>query len=146
MLYDDDNKSYDRSAFSQDSSLLDILIGRRIRSRRTILGITQKDLGTLVGVSPQQIQKYETASNRVACSTLYAFSQYLKTPVDYFFKNKEDEGLLIKEDQESFKMDEIQEKEIIKLINLYKSISSKNLRKKVYELLEAMSAKETHEA
>ncbi len=143
MLYDDDHTVYNEF-INQETSLVDILIGRRIRNRRTILGITQKDLGKIVGVSPQQIQKYETASNRVSCSTLYAFSRHLKAPIYYFFESKEHNILSVNEEQESFTqesffIDEIQEKEIIKLINFYKSIEDKGLRKKIYELIESIS-------
>jgi transcriptional regulator with XRE-family HTH domain len=143
MLYDDDHTVYNEF-INQETSLVDILIGRRIRNRRTILGITQKDLGKIVGVSPQQIQKYETASNRVSCSTLYAFSRHLKAPIYYFFENKDHNILSVNEEQESFSqesffIDEIQEKEIIKLINFYKSIEDKGLRKKIYELIESIS-------
>ena len=148
MLYDDDH-AVCNEFINQETSLVDILIGRRIRNRRTILGITQKDLGKIVGVSPQQIQKYETASNRVSCSTLYAFSRHLKAPIYYFFENKEHNVLSVNEEQESFAqesfaqesffIDEAQEKEIIKLINFYKSIEDKGLRKKIYELIESIS-------
>lgn len=145
MLHNDDNHVGDQLGSFQETSLLDILIGRRIRNRRTVLGITQKDLGRIVGVSPQQIQKYETASNRVSCSTLYAFSKQLNAPINYFFENnKETSELSVNEDQESFDLqsqinEQVNEKEILKLVSFYKSIKDKNLRKKIYDLIETMS-------
>jgi len=144
MLYDD--HIVHNELITEESSLIDVFIGKKIKNRRTILGITQKDLGKIVGVSAQQIQKYETASNRVACSTLYVLSKHLKIPVDYFFDaNTHHHSLSVQEDQENFGEEEIHEKEIIKLINFYKSIKDQILRKRIYQLIESLSDKTNKE-
>lgn len=67
----------------------DVHIGRRVRERRTELGISQIALGERLGVSYQQIQKYETGANRISGSRLWELSLILKTPVGYFFEGLE---------------------------------------------------------
>jgi transcriptional regulator with XRE-family HTH domain len=65
-------------------------IGGRIRQRRTELGLTQEQLGDMLGVSYQQIQKYETAANRVSASRLYELARACGVDVSYFFEELED--------------------------------------------------------
>lgn len=64
-------------------------IGSRIRRRRTELGLTQEQLGHALGVSYQQIQKYETAANRVSASRLYELARAFGVEIDYFFEGLE---------------------------------------------------------
>ncbi len=64
---------------------IDQLVGQQIRLRRTHCGLTQTGLGKRLGVSFQQVQKYETGANRVHSSTLYEMSLILKVPVEFFF-------------------------------------------------------------
>lgn len=66
-------------------SSIDEHIGRRMQLRRTMMGLSQKDLAKLCGVTFQQIQKYETAGNRIAASRLFELSVALQTPVSFFF-------------------------------------------------------------
>jgi transcriptional regulator with XRE-family HTH domain len=65
-------------------------IGSRIRERRTELGLTQEQLGTALGVSYQQIQKYETAANRVSAGRLYELACAFGVEVSYFFDGLEE--------------------------------------------------------
>jgi len=69
---------------------IDKLVSRRLKYRRRLLGITQKELGISVGVSIQQIQKYEAGINRISCGKLYAFAELLEVPVGYFFGDETD--------------------------------------------------------
>lgn len=64
---------------------IDSLIGKRLRLQRTLCSVTQEALGDAVGVTFQQIQKYEKGSNRVSASMLWRLAQYLEVGVDYFF-------------------------------------------------------------
>ena len=64
---------------------INILLGKRLRRRRRMLGLTQKDLADAVGIRFQQIQKYECAGNGLKASRLWQLSQVLKVPVTYFF-------------------------------------------------------------
>jgi transcriptional regulator with XRE-family HTH domain len=63
----------------------DVQVGRRLRQRRTLLGMSQERLGELLGVTYQQIQKYERGANRIGSSRLHEISRILAVPVTYFF-------------------------------------------------------------
>jgi transcriptional regulator with XRE-family HTH domain len=64
---------------------IDVLVGKRIRMRRTQKRLTQGELAEAVGVTFQQVQKYEKGTNRVSCSRLYDIAQTLEVPITYFF-------------------------------------------------------------
>ena len=64
--------------------LVDMHIGKRMRHRRWLLGLTQTQLAELIGVSFQQVQKYESGKNRVAASTLFQIAHVMGTDVNYF--------------------------------------------------------------
>src|SRR3954471_22985815 len=64
---------------------VDVHVGARMRQRRTLLGMSQEKLGTAVGLTFQQIQKYERGSNRIGSSPLFEFAKVLDLPVSYFF-------------------------------------------------------------
>jgi transcriptional regulator with XRE-family HTH domain len=71
---------------------VDIHVGERIRSRRHLLGLTQQALGKALGLTSQQMYKYESASNRVSASRLFAIAKVLDVPVSYFFADLLGEG------------------------------------------------------
>jgi transcriptional regulator with XRE-family HTH domain len=64
---------------------INVLIGARIRTRRRFMAVSQKALATEIGVTFQQLAKYESAHNRVSAATLWNIARALKTPVEYFF-------------------------------------------------------------
>ena len=65
---------------------IDEHLGRRLRRRRRLLGLTQQQLATACGVRFQQIQKYECAANRMSAARLYQLAQVLEVPVSYFYE------------------------------------------------------------
>lgn len=65
---------------------IDIHVGQRIRQRRVLLGMSQTGLAKTVGLTFQQIQKYERGSNRTGASRLFEFARVLDVPVSYFFE------------------------------------------------------------
>ncbi len=69
---------------------IDLHVGTRVKMQRTILGISQERLGEHLGVTFQQIQKYEKGANRIGASRLYAISQILEVPVQFFFEDMPD--------------------------------------------------------
>ena len=69
-----------------NSNTLDILIGKRIRLRRQNLAYSQDKLGQMIGLTFQQIQKYESGKNRISASRLWELSQILNIPINYFFQ------------------------------------------------------------
>lgn len=74
-----------RSALADGPEPVDIHVGSRIRLRRTLMGLSQSELGAALRLTFQQIQKYERASNRVSASVLYRVAQALDVPVSFFF-------------------------------------------------------------
>ncbi|SEI18400.1 Transcriptional regulator, contains XRE-family HTH domain [Rhizobium tibeticum] len=72
---------------TSDGHIVDTEVGRRIKKRRQQLRISQTALGVAVGVSFQQIQKYERGANRVSSSILYQVAQILGVPITYFFES-----------------------------------------------------------
>jgi transcriptional regulator with XRE-family HTH domain len=69
---------------------IDVHLGRRLRRRRRLLGLTQEDLAQACGVRFQQIQKYECGANRMLASRLWQLAQALDAPVSYFFEGLPD--------------------------------------------------------
>ncbi len=65
---------------------MDVVIGRRLRARRQLLGLSQRKLGEIVGVSFQQIQKYERGTNRIAVTMLVRAAAALDAPMSFFFE------------------------------------------------------------
>lgn len=80
----------DDSGFS--ASEVDTIVGERIRRRRILSGLTQDQLGEALGVSYQQIQKYETGANRVSAGRLYLLAQKLDISPGWFFEGLHDSG------------------------------------------------------
>lgn len=66
-------------------TIVDQHIGKRMQLRRTMLGLSLKDLANICGVTFQQIQKYETADNRISASRLFEIGAAMQTPVSFFF-------------------------------------------------------------
>ena len=66
---------------------IDVHIGRRMRQRRSLLGISQSTLGTAMGVTFQQVQKYERGANRIGATRLYEVARALDVPISFFFEN-----------------------------------------------------------
>lgn len=70
---------------SPESWSVDAHVGQRVRMRRTLLGMSQEKLGEAIGLTFQQVQKYERGSNRISAGTLYRLGQVLDVPVSFFF-------------------------------------------------------------
>lgn len=121
---------------------VDTHVGKRIRLRRTMLGISQDQLGKEIGVTFQQIQKYERGINRVGSSRLYDFARVLNTDVGYFFDGMEEEQQAqhgFAEDGAKFE-EKLDNKETLALIRAYYRITDPAVRKKVLGLIKAMSS------
>ena len=65
---------------------LDLLIGKRLRERRILLAVTQEDLARRIGLSFQQLQKYEVGENRISAARLFKLSEILEVPITWFFR------------------------------------------------------------
>ena len=79
-------------ASPRDAGPIDKYVGARLRMRRQALGMSQSRLGEQLGVSFQQLQKYERGANRIGAGRLYRLAKVLDVPVSYFFEGAADEG------------------------------------------------------
>ena len=70
-----------------EPNLVDVHVGKRIRLRRNILHVTQQQLAEMLGLTFQQVQKYEKGMNRVGASRLWDISKVLKTPIGFFYED-----------------------------------------------------------
>ena len=71
----------------RDPNSIDVHVGNRVRMRRQLIGMSQEKLGELLGITFQQVQKYEKASNRISASRLHHVAQILGVPVQFFFED-----------------------------------------------------------
>lgn len=69
---------------------IDLHLGRRLRRRRRLLGLTQQQLAVQVGVRFQQVQKYECGANRISAARLWELAEALSTPISYFYDGLEE--------------------------------------------------------
>jgi transcriptional regulator with XRE-family HTH domain len=107
----------------------DIHVGKRLRLRRTILGLSQEAIGNAIGVTFQQIQKYERGTNRISSSRLLDFSKFLNVPVAYFFDEMEKASTAsanatgVAEESASFEHEKLSSRESLELMRAYYRIS-----------------------
>lgn len=125
---------------------VDIHVGKRVRLRRTLLGMSQEKLGEAIGLTFQQIQKYERGTNRIGSSRLYQLAQVLDIPVSYFFDDmptdiagKRAPGLA-ETAPSSFEGDPMVKRETLELVRAYYRITDPNVRKRLFELVKAIGA------
>jgi transcriptional regulator with XRE-family HTH domain len=126
---------------------VDTYVGKKLRAKRTIIGMSQEDLGRLVGVSFQQIQKYEKGLNRVGASRLYEISKILNTSISYFFEyietplvNGQGLSTSLSEDAAKFQYDNITNKEVLNLVRSYTKIKNTLIRRKIMSLIRSLSS------
>lgn len=113
---------------------VDVHVGKRVRHRRWMVGMTQQQLAAQVGIKFQQIQKYETGMNRISASRLWDIAETLGVPVQYFF-----EGLEAKADTAPAQTDDfLADKEALDLIRSYYAIPE-NQRRRLFDLARVLS-------
>jgi len=129
---------------------IDVHVGNRVRLRRTLLGLSQGMLGEALGLTFQQVQKYERGANRVGASRMFDISRVLDVPVSFFFDDMPDE---IKAQAPSFlgagqpettfpaaDKDPLQRRETLELVRAYYSIDDPDVRKRIYDLTKALAS------
>lgn len=126
---------------------VDLYVASQIRTRRKLLGLTQKALAKSLGVTFQQIQKYEKGLNRVSASKLYTIAKYLNTDISNFFlglKDSDYNNLDLKEDKKAYisKEEEVRlanERDFLVLRSYYSKIIDPKLRKKILDLVKQIA-------
>ncbi|MEM6636364.1 MAG: helix-turn-helix transcriptional regulator [Pseudomonadota bacterium] len=117
---------------------VDVHVGKRIRHRRWMVGMTQQQLAEKVGIKFQQIQKYETGMNRVSASRLWDISDSLGVPVGFFFDGLANSAEAIDTRQSDVPGDILADKEALELIRSYYAIPE-NQRRRLFELARVLS-------
>ena len=132
-------------------SPIDVHVGGRIRLRRTLLGMSQERLGDALGLTFQQVQKYERGVNRVGASRLFDLSRVLDVPISFFFDDmpeplaREYGGATVRravgfaEPQESFEDDALHRRETLELVRAYYRITDQGVRKRVFDLIKSLA-------
>jgi transcriptional regulator with XRE-family HTH domain len=118
----------------------DVYVGSRVRMRRKMLGLSQEKLGEKLGITFQQIQKYEKGTNRVGASRLQAMANAMEVPVSYFFPDATEAAQGgMREESAAFMMDFMSTSEGLDLSRAFTRIRSAKVRRKVVELVRAMA-------
>jgi transcriptional regulator with XRE-family HTH domain len=119
---------------------VDVHVGARIRQRRLLLGMNQEGLGDALGLTFQQVQKYEGGANRVSASRLSEIANILGVPISYFFNEfVTDEAKLSDKEREARAL--TYQPETIELIRSYYAITDPQVRSQFLELAKSMAAK-----
>jgi transcriptional regulator with XRE-family HTH domain len=133
------------------SHAVDVHVGARMRQRRTLLGMSQSKLGDAVGLTFQQIQKYERGSNRMGSSRLFEFAKVLDVPVSHFFEEMPANALsgrpMSGRGRKSFSeagtpfeqgKDPLIKRETLELVRAYYKIREARVRKRIFEMVKAV--------
>ena len=125
---------------------VDLLIGTKIRLRRHVLGMSQTDLGNRIGVTFQQVQKYEKGHNKIVASRLLEVANIMDVPISDFFEDlnntSSQEPLKVSEKVLEFNYDDLEDsngREAINLVKIYNNIPNKNVRKKLLIFLKTLT-------
>jgi len=129
-------------------SPIDVHVGARLRQRRTLLGMTQTNLGDAIGVSFQQMQKYERGANRISASRLFDLSRMFDVPVQFFFDDMPTAVAASSPAQgggkakklPSYEPNSMTTRETLELVRAYYKITDPEIRKRLYELAKAIGA------
>jgi len=136
------------------SDPIDVHVGSRVRLRRTLLGLSQERLGEAVGLTFQQIQKYERGANRIGASRMYDLAHVLDVPVSFFFDDMPDDvkqrdaapvNVAVDDEATGAEPNPLNRRETLELVRAYYRISSARVRKRMFELVKAVARVEDAE-
>nr|WP_239988570.1 helix-turn-helix transcriptional regulator [Paramagnetospirillum kuznetsovii] len=126
---------------------IDVYVGARLRSRRSVLGLSQEALGAAMGLTFQQVQKYERGANRIGASRLFDLARALGVDVDYFYAEMSDElkatcpshaaGTL--PESQLRQIDLLGNRETLDLVRAYYRIGDPEVRKRVHQLAKSLA-------
>lgn len=118
---------------------IDAQVGTRLRNRRTLVGMSQQELGRRLGITFQQIQKYERGLNRIGAGRLFRISNILDVPVAYFFEDVEEGGSPETATPEGASLKQLQSRETLELVRYYSSIPDKSIRSQILRMSKALA-------
>ena len=125
---------------------IDIHVGSRVRLRRNMLGLSQEKLGEAIGLTFQQVQKYERGANRIGASRLLELSRVLDVPVSFFYDETDPVRApaipsgFEESPQEGFDSDPLRKRETLELVDAYYDIEDAATRRRLFDLAKALVA------
>ena len=141
-------KSSGRTASKGNPNAIDVHVGSRVRMRRTLLGMSQEKLGEALGLTFQQVQKYERGANRISSSRLFDLTHVLDVPVSYFFDemsaatSARSPGRLrgmAEQKPIAFEPDPMAKRETLELVRAYYRITDSRVRTRTFELTKSLA-------
>src|SRR3954462_9280213 len=125
---------------TQTPNPIDVRVGARLRLRRSMLGLSPAKLGEAIGLTFQQVQKYERGANRIGASRLHELSRVLDVPVSFFFDDTDPVrapamGGFAELPAEAFEADPLSKRETIELVQAYISIEDAAVRRRLLDLV-----------
>jgi len=112
----------------------DVYVGKRVRARRGVLGLTQGTLAAELGLTFQQVQKYEKGVNRISASRLHDLARVLRVPIEFFFQ-----GLPNQASSRSLASDFLDSPEGIAIAKAFARVKGKALRRRLVELVQEIA-------
>jgi transcriptional regulator with XRE-family HTH domain len=123
---------------------VDVHVGQRLRQRRVLVGLSQEKLARMVGITFQQVQKYERGANRIVASRLFELAKVLDVPVSYFFDelsakaaNDAEGGTAAQAGDAGH--DVMAERETLELVRAYYNIDDERVRRRAFDLLRSLA-------
>ncbi|MBB3066543.1 MULTISPECIES: helix-turn-helix domain-containing protein [Limibacillus] len=134
---------------------IDMHVGARVRLRRTLLGMSQEKLGEAIGLTFQQVQKYERGANRIGSSRLFDIARILDVPIGFFFDDmpedtarKSPSQLLTSDNPDEphpYEKDPMARRETLELVRAYYRITDQQVRRRLFEMTKALAKAEDAE-
>jgi transcriptional regulator with XRE-family HTH domain len=122
---------------------IDIQVGNRVRIRRMLIGMSQERLGDLLGLTFQQVQKYEKGVNRIGAGRLFEVSRILNVPVDFFYEGVNAMPAGAGEAESAPVMEFVSSGEGLQLSLAFMKIRDTKVRKRVLDLVKSLAEEET---
>jgi transcriptional regulator with XRE-family HTH domain len=125
------------------SNIVDVYVGARLRMRRTMLGMSQSKLGELLGVTFQQVQKYEKGSNRISASRLQHTARVLEVTPGYFFEGapaQAADGGLAEPSPQSYVVDFLASTEGLQLNRAFMRVRDPKVRRRIVDLVVSLAS------
>jgi transcriptional regulator with XRE-family HTH domain len=123
---------------------VDVYVGSRVRLRRTLLGMSQQKLAEAIGLTFQQVQKYEKGANRIGSSRLYQMSKVLDVAIAYFFEEFRGPASirqpgLAEAPPVGYRHDPLVRRETLELVRAYYKITNPSVRKRLFDLTKSLA-------
>jgi transcriptional regulator with XRE-family HTH domain len=130
---------------SDQPNPIDVHVGSRVRLRRNMLGLSQEKLGEAIGLTFQQVQKYERGANRIGASRLLELSRILDVPVQFFYDDQDPVRApaiagFAETEQASFDSDPLRRRDTVELVGAYYEITEVAVRRRLFDLAKALAA------